>query len=310
MSYTIEYTRQFVRSGEGITPCWLAGDNNVTEGRGRYERRVRNWSCFLNLVGASEEEVMAKVQSLTGGPYQEHWKKNGKWVDDKGLINWAKNGIRNAASIEEILEANPACCGSVQCSVVIWRGFDRTEEARADVRTTDEFDAWVRQYRAIKESAGKEKFDAYPIVDFGAEKLRVPVKEEKEPDTSARYHLRKGRQFLSSLEPYCCEWTSNPEQALTFSYEEAMSLLQQRNILITGVRIIKVPKGKPQWSIIQVFNSWGEPAYVCKMTSRRLFSAVNKDNAYRYSSPKSAQAALDKILRKYPGISQAKIIQL
>ena len=54
MSYTIEYNRQFIKSKNGYIPCWLHGDNNVTEGWGKNERRCRNWGVFMNWIDVTE----------------------------------------------------------------------------------------------------------------------------------------------------------------------------------------------------------------------------------------------------------------
>ena len=64
MSYSIEYNRQFIKTENGYTPCWLVGDNNVTEGFGRNERRVRNWSVFMNLLDVTEDELVEKAKEL------------------------------------------------------------------------------------------------------------------------------------------------------------------------------------------------------------------------------------------------------
>lgn len=101
MSYEILYDTQFIRSKSGITPAILSGSNNCTEvnwtlsGR-RYERGERGWWVLFNRVGVSEEDFMANIQKMTGGAYQEHWKSRGKWVDDAGLVRWAKtpSGVR------------------------------------------------------------------------------------------------------------------------------------------------------------------------------------------------------------------------
>ena len=48
---------------------------------------------------------MERIKSYCdGGEYQEHFIQNGKWVDDKGLIRFIQNGIKNAKTIEELKE--------------------------------------------------------------------------------------------------------------------------------------------------------------------------------------------------------------
>ena len=97
------YASQFIRTETGITPCILAGSNNVWEAGNK--RRVRNWSCFRNLVDVSAERLMKEAESMIGSEYQEHWKANNKWVDDAGLMRWMKSKIKGAATVEDIMMA-------------------------------------------------------------------------------------------------------------------------------------------------------------------------------------------------------------
>ena len=106
MSYSIEYNRQFIKTENGYTPCWLVGDNNVTEGFGRNERRVRNWSVFMNLLDVTEDELVEKAKELFNS-YDQHWKRGSTWVSNKGLISWVKSGCKKAATVEDILSVNP-----------------------------------------------------------------------------------------------------------------------------------------------------------------------------------------------------------
>ena len=47
---------------------------------------------------------MAISKESTGGMYQEHFKRNGKWVDDAALLRFVQNGITEALTLEEIQE--------------------------------------------------------------------------------------------------------------------------------------------------------------------------------------------------------------
>lgn len=132
MSYAILYNWQFIRSQEGLTPVILMGDNNLVEnvwmGNHWGERCVRDWSCLFNLIGVSDEEFMSAIQRMTGKTYQEHWKRSGKWVDDKALINWAKNACKNATSIEEIKNENWNV--SVDALLSVWKENENSKMAR------------------------------------------------------------------------------------------------------------------------------------------------------------------------------------
>lgn len=304
MSYTIEYARQFIKSGEGITPCWLAGDNNVTEGRGRYERRAREWSCFCNFVGASETEIMAKAQSWLGG-YQEHWKRHGKWVNDKGLISWVKSGIRSAASVENILKRNPVCCGDIHCSVHVWRGFNFTVELDYYVHTTAEFDEWIRRYRALKDELSKEKASMYPKVDFGTEVIHAPIAAS----IDELFCFRQGNRYLTKLAEHVPNWSRDPSLALTFSYEEAMDFLNRNHFLLSNASLARVPKEHLSKAIIRITAGRGAGSYVYQ-ASPWWIRMSGKDSAYQYSSHKTAQLALKKILKKYPMIKNAEVVPI
>lgn len=309
MSYAIEYGRQFIRSEEGITPCWLSGDNNVTEFRNGRERRERHWSCFCGFVGATEEDITTKVRSMLGG-YQEHWKRHNKWVDDESLLRWVSTGIKKSASVEDILKRNPDCCGSIRCCVHVWRRHDHTIEEQVYVRTTAEFDSWIRRWRALKERLAEEKAEGYPCIDFGTENIRSPIVAE---DTDLFCFKKKGR-YLSELTECSCKWTKDASSAKLFSYEEAIRRLNGTYgiALLGDASLTRAPKETENMpkAIIMIVNADGDRDYVYKATAHKLKFSQYKEHAYQYSSLKTAQAAAKKILDKYSQIQHAEVIVL
>ena len=119
MSYTIMYDRQFLKTSRGIIPLALYGDNNVTERVNGHERRERHWGVYANSkTEFTPDEYMTLIQSWCGSEYQEHFVSHGKWVDDKGIIAWAKSGIKNALTIEEIKKIVPV--QSITCYISVW----------------------------------------------------------------------------------------------------------------------------------------------------------------------------------------------
>lgn len=178
MSYTIEYNKQFLRSKRGITPVWLSGSNNLWEPRayGR-ERRCRDWNCFMNLLGASESEIMESVQSMCGGPYQEHWQSGGKWVDDAGIIRWAKNGIRSACTVEELMSQN--WWSSIPAHLHVWtRDLKDSIELYSRIDSTAALDAFIDKARErITSKAPGESI--YPHIVFPEEQFHKPYTVER-----------------------------------------------------------------------------------------------------------------------------------
>jgi len=304
MSYAIEYARQFVRSEEGITPCWLAGDNNLTEGSGRYERRVRSWSCFGNFVGATEAEIAEWAKSMLDGSYQEHWKRHNKWVDDKGLMNWVRSGIKSAAGIEAILQINPVCGGAVWCSADVWHGFDHTVELRARINTTVDFDDWIRQYRSLVKNSSEKKAEVYPRIDFGTEKIRHPITE---PD-NVRIYFKRKNMYLTELSDSASRWSFNVDEALAFSYDEAVGFIQSNRFLFDA-SLVKAPSTEGPRAVIRITEGACAGNYVGRITPRRIHT-TSKKCAYKYVSPKAAQQTLERMLKKYPSIIRAEVVVL
>lgn len=305
MSHTIEFARQFIRSDEGITPCWLVGDNNLTENRGRYERVVRQWSCFHNFVGAAEKDIMDAAQSLLGG-YQHHWKRNGKWVDDKALTNWIRSGIRSAASVEDILRWNPECCGNIHCRIHVWRGFNHTVEEDTYVSTTAELDDWIHRYQALKEQLNQTQTSVYPCIDFGIEKVRSPLSAS---DGDMFYFRMNRRLYLTKIcENETC-WGKDSNSALIFPYEEALDLFKAKHFYLTGVSLVKVHKNQASCAVIKVTDRNRKEHYVYQITPKRMLTSGFKE-AHRYSSPKAAQLACGRILEKYSGIKATEVVVL
>ena len=107
MSYTIVYDRQFLKLEDGrIIPMILCGSNNCRETSysGR-ERRERYWTvCWERNVPAYQPEDLMKLAEsyCSGGEYQEHFMRGGKWVDDAAYLRFFKNGIKQAKTLREL----------------------------------------------------------------------------------------------------------------------------------------------------------------------------------------------------------------
>lgn len=191
MSYTIMYDRQFLKTSRGIIPLALYGDNNVTERVNGHERRERHWGVYAN--GKTEftsDEYMSLIQSWCGSEFQEHFVFRGKWVDDNGIITWAKNGIKNALAIEEIRKIIPI--QSITCYLSIWEKdyLHRTEEWRY-CDTTKLLEQWLDTAYARKEELSADpSLDVFICLSYlRQEPLKLAAR--KEPEGGGHYPQRK-----------------------------------------------------------------------------------------------------------------------
>lgn len=305
MSYEILYDTQFIRSKSGITPAILSGSNNCTEvnwtlsGR-RYERGERGWWVLFNRVGVSEEDFMANIQKMTGGAYQEHWKSRGKWVDDAGLVRWAKNAIRRAATVEAILLDNRPHT-SIQCYVSVWENHEHHMGLNTYVSSTEEYDEWAQRVERLRVSL-PEKSSFYPVVNLW-EGMNHPDTRSFDPDE--KVVLKHKNSFLQEYSAVHSSWSTNAKDAMILTYEHAVTIL--RNPSIPGMNGAKVHRA----SALDF-----SPAVYIKVTDLRTGSANYYRSARRYSivttpfpklakrfSPKNAQQAVKRMQPKYQKLS-------
>ena len=87
MSYTIEYNRQFIKTKNGYIPCWLHGDNNVTTGYGKNERRVRSWSVFMNWLDVTEDYMLEHIKENNSYLLERIFLKN---YSNKKILSFQK----------------------------------------------------------------------------------------------------------------------------------------------------------------------------------------------------------------------------
>lgn len=233
MSYSIVYNRIVVRSDSGYTFLVLIGDNNVYDANNR--RRSRDWSCLTH--GKNEQEILDYFQSCCGNKYQEHFMLHGKMIDDAALMRWAKSGIKNAHSVEEVVDATNV---ALHCYMVysaddscelpdgiestasygVWR---RTLDEY--IKTTAEFDAWLHKAENMKEYLKRKNIDAYREIDVCTEKLSFP--KNKNPITG-KVLIKRGKYFIEDIHENGYSCTGNVHAAKVFdTYEEACIAVDQ-----------------------------------------------------------------------------------
>lgn len=295
MSYTIEYRRLFLKSSEGYTPCWLAGESNVWEGYGRSQRRARSWSCFHNLVGVSREEIMRDAQSSLGS--DEHWMKNGKWVNDKGLIAWVENGCKKAVTVEEFLKENPNM-SDIHCYVSVWQNLMNHRELEFYVSSSYELDRWIREYRVLRQLLINDRCSIYPVIDLGPETVKFP---NKTSTTQGDVLLKRKNQYVCDADESSVSWTSDAHKAKVFSWEEAGKLTRVNHFL-RNVRAINADiKIQPFNAVIRFSDGIYAGRYIFERCKNRLRVCCSVENALRYPNEREAQKVVKALAEKYSG---------
>ena len=311
MSYTIMYGKQFIKTTRGIIPLALYGDNNVTEHVNGREVRERHWGVFANnKTEFTPDEYMSFIQSWCGSTYQEHFMSHGKWVDDKGLITWAKNGIKNALTIEEIKEAVPV--QSLTCYILI--GINDSYKSRQDDRcfcdTTKQLETWLdNAYRHIDELKSNSRYAFIALSLFGREPLSIAPKKEPE----GKVLVSNGRnKYLSKLTESVYGYTSDISKAIVFnSTHDARNCLAQVNrIRLEKLRFVKAENQSiaKDYRVLVKTESYPDGVYVQKLTRSSLYFCRNTDSALKFVSEQSALKYIDKLKPRFSRITDYAVI--
>lgn len=311
MSYIIEYDRQFIRSTQGITPVWLSGNSNVTEGYGRNERRVRNWSVFMNLLGVTKEELLDAAKTLTGGSYQEHWKKNGNWVDDAGLVKWVENGCRAAVPIEDIFRSNQM--SSIFCYLAVYTGSHTWagQEMKTYVRDTFEFDSWLVKTKDRIAELKKSGETGLPVIWFNdGERLKHVNQGSKQKDSKVLIK-RKG-SYLVRVESASTSWARDVKKALVMTYAEAVKVQQDHALFLRDAQIVSAKVlDNPRNLILKITAGKDKyvDCYVVKITAFKFYYSENAGSAKRYSTMAAAKRAAKRVMEICGAGSMVEVVK-
>lgn len=307
MSYDILYDTQFIKTSQGITPAILSGPSNVWEpgnvlGR-RTERRARDWALYGNMLCATGEELIAKIESCTGGPYQEHWMQNGKWMDDEGIRRWVRNGIKNAATVEEILAANPAV--SIRAHLSVWpsaEGSWSKELMPRYIKSTDDLEVWITDVRfQTKEILEDDpKASIYPVIGFSTEKLNRPKANGKTPQEVV---FRLHGKYVAKIENgNSVHYTRDIHGALRFPYEQALDVKKEYLWALHDATMVNASAADaPYDAVIKLSNGH----YIASYSGRKATLARSQSGAKKYRDTKAAEKALERLesLLKYNGLT-------
>ena len=312
MSYTIMYGKQFLKTSRGIIPLALHGDNNVTERvRGR-EVRERHWSVYANdKIEFSPDEYLAYLKSFCGEEYQEHFYANGKFVNDKGLIAWAKNGIREALTIEEIRKVIPV--QSVTCYILV--GIKDSYESRTEewryCNTTEELENWLdTAYARAEELKPVSRYAVICLALYGRNPLCIAARREPEGKVILRIGSDK---YLSELSPHDYSLSPDIAQALVFDSpaDARNAVARSGQYLPRKFRFLAAEVKRPTkpYRIKAFFPAFPQGIYIKRLGKYSLRFCHEEAYALKFSSVKQAQEYINKLGDRFKDVSYS-VVQL
>ena len=304
MSYEIVYAKQFIKTNKYIIPTVLMGSNNCTMYYGGREIRERDWTPLSNnLVGKNEEELMKEIEKWLGSKYQQHFKYNSKWVDDKALIRFMKNGIKNALSIEEIKEQTGH---SLICYLSIWEEHENKQELFEIISKNVDFETWLEKAKQrIENKNGNEQI----YYHIGWHTIR-PLGAIKQTKITGQV-VAKSRDMYIKIEDNKLYFVTKRQYATVFeSIEQAKKTLEEIGTNYT-IKFIKhnTPKQKEKNFVIQYSGRCGV-AYMRKHTKGNLYPTTNINNIkQKFETEKQAERFIKEKLAGFR-ITDIKVIDL
>ena len=309
MSYYVEYAKCFIKSELGFTPLIQTGDSSI---RGEHNSIGGvGWSTYAGLLGASEAEIRLVFERCCTG--YEHWKTaGGKWVTDKDLLSWARNGIKHPVFIEDVIDYNQI--GSVTCVFYHW-GERREEDVRESVRTTEEFDRFILKARELKEMyemSGEERGNYGASISLGSN-YKKDFYMPPTLDPNEHYYIKnRGKSYVCDVEGLKWDetfkrWTLSSvsthvklEEASSYSAEMTAKIVKAlrqwgNRPVVVKAKTVEAKKEKSEQWVLKVNSGTYTGNYIWRVNGRSVQFCISAQGAHRYSSQKNAQMARDKV---------------
>lgn len=312
MGYTIMYGKQFIRTTRGIIPLVLAGSSNVWEtGRSGRDRRARDWSIFATkFMELPESELITAFREHFDDDCPEVFKMSGKWVDCKGALRFALNGVKEAKTIEEIIKVHPR--QSLRCHVSVWPkdgGWSKEKLPVFNITTTSELEEWLDSARAQAEVDGITAESIFYCISFsGSEPLRFPTKTS----VSGKVIIKTKAGYVSKIEEPSKVWfTQNIREAMVFENTVSASDVLQETGYNRSIQFIKAEIAANRNYVIIVESGSRAGFYVKKLTATKLHFSGIYDQARSFASEKEALKYIDqKLGSRFPGCQSYSVVDI
>jgi len=227
MSYEIMYDKKFIKIDGSYIPLVLAGSNNCWDGN----KRARNWGLFFDFFSDDiifKGESIIKLLNENLNNDLDDISINNKSSKDL-VINYYKNGLKNAMTIEEILERY-----STNFQVIIQYYDEKIEPyyeryvdiKREYVNTTEHLKSLLDFY--FKEIKNNDKKVYLTLRFSGDDKLQLKYKYKMQRK-EARKNIVKEKNYVVLMQDFGyvykmtsrgVQYTSYKTGAMTFEKEK------------------------------------------------------------------------------------------
>lgn len=308
MGYTIIDSRTFIKTTRGIIPLALGGSNNCTEviydkNSKRREVRERHWFIMMgrNALELPEEEFMAKINDTFAENDTECMVYGSKRLNGAQTRKWFARAVKDAASLEDILAANP---GVNDLNVTLMPYTSGEHLLWKYVRTTDELEVWLDEAREmLKDHEAHYIFMSFSGTRRG-ERLRPVPKNTKAVDGPVVLKHRS-YGYVSGFEKFGCSRTVHYVKeacdALLFASDEDASeqlgdLLQRFNLEVKPATD-KLMAPKPYAVMFAKGGFSGK--YLEKISRSRMHITSFASSAQKFATFEDAQAKIDALRGRY-----------
>lgn len=308
MGYTIIDSRTFIKTTRGIIPLALGGSNNCTEfvydkNSKRREVRERHWFIMMgrNALELPEEEFMAKINDTFAENDTECMVYGSKGLNGAQTRKWFARAVKDAASLEDILAANP---GVNDLNVTLMPYTSGEHLLWKYVKKTDELEVWLDEAREML----KDHENYYIFMSFSGtqrgERLRPVPKNTKAVDGPVVLKHR-GYGYVSGFEKCggsrTVHYVKEACDALLFTSSEDASeqlgdLLRRFNLEVKPATD-KLMAPKPYAVMFAKGGFSGK--YLEKISRSRMHITSFASSAQKFATFEDAQAKIDALRGRY-----------
>lgn len=308
MGYTIIDSRTFIKTTRGIIPLALGGSNNCTEfvydkNSKRREVRERHWFIMMgrNALELPEEEFMAKINDTFAENDTECMVYGSKGLNGAQTRKWFARAVKDAASLEDILAANP---GVNDLNVTLMPYTSGEHLLWKYVKKTDELEVWLDEAREML----KDHENYYIFMSFSGtqrgERLRPVPKNTKAVDGPVVLKHR-GYGYVSGFEKCggsrTVHYVKEACDALLFTSAEDASeqlgdLLRRFNLEVKPATD-KLMAPKPYAVMFAKGGFSGK--YLEKISRSRMHITSFASSAQKFATFEDAQAKIDALRGRY-----------